>query len=58
MANARSELRALPEYEYVVVNDELKEAVAALRAIVVAERCRRGRFPEGYLRPFERGAAG
>jgi guanylate kinase len=58
MANARDELRALPEYEYVVVNDELDRAIAALRAIVVSERCRRARYPEGYSEPFERGAAG
>jgi guanylate kinase len=58
MANARDELRALPEYEYVVVNDELDRAIAALRAIVVSERCRRERYPERYFEPFERGAAG
>ena len=58
LANARHELRALPEYEYAVVNNELDQAVAALRAIVVAERCRRWRYPEGYLRPFECEAAG
>lgn len=58
MANARDELRALPEYEYVVVNDELDRAIAALRAIVVSERYRRARYPEGYFEPFERGAAG
>jgi len=58
LANAREELRALPQYEYVVVNDELEKAVAALGAIIAGERCRRARYPKGYIDSFERGAAG
>jgi guanylate kinase len=58
MENAREELRALPEYEYVVVNDEFEQAVAALRAIIVSERFRRARYRESFLEPFERGRAG
>ncbi len=37
---ARRELRCVPEYEYVVINDRLSDAVAHLRAIITAERCR------------------
>jgi len=37
---ARLELRCVPEYDYVVVNDRLRDAVAQLQAIVKAERCR------------------
>ena len=32
-----------PEYDYVIVNREVEESVAQVRAIVTAERLRRGR---------------
>jgi guanylate kinase len=37
---AREELRAVPEYDYVVVNDDLDACVDRLRGIVLAERAR------------------
>jgi guanylate kinase len=37
---AREEVHAFPEYDYVVVNDDVDGAVARLRAIVQAERAR------------------
>ncbi len=37
---ARIELREVSRYDYAVVNDRLKEAVAAIRTIVQAERFR------------------
>jgi guanylate kinase len=37
---AREEVHAFPEYDYIVVNDDLGGAVARLRAIVLAERAR------------------
>ena len=37
---ARRELQAAPSYNYLVVNDELRQAVDQLQAIVIAERCR------------------
>ena len=37
---AREEMRAAPNYHYVVVNDEIDEAVRRLGAIVTAEKCR------------------
>jgi guanylate kinase len=40
LATARREVRAVAEYEYVVVNDELETCVDRLRAIVLAERAR------------------
>lgn len=40
LATARREVRAVAEYEYVIVNDELDTCVDRLRAIVVAERAR------------------
>lgn len=43
MANARNEVRAVREYDYVIINDDLDEAVRNFTAIVQAERCRRSR---------------
>ncbi len=40
LALARRELQAAPHYDYVVINDELRQAVSQLQAIVTAERCR------------------
>ncbi len=44
MLTARAEIeQGLAAYDYVVVNDEVDLALEQLRAILVAERCRRGR---------------
>ena len=43
LETARAEVRAVEEYDYVVINDELERCVAELCAIVTAERARRGR---------------
>jgi guanylate kinase len=40
LATARSEIGAVAEYDYVVVNDALEGCVDRLRAIVLAERAR------------------
>lgn len=40
LLDAQSELRYISSYQYMVVNDVLGDAVAQLRAIVVAERSR------------------
>jgi guanylate kinase len=40
LVTARREVRAVAEYEYVIVNDELDACVDRLRAIVLAERAR------------------
>ncbi|MGO8970437.1 MAG: guanylate kinase [Myxococcaceae bacterium] len=49
MLTARAEIeQGLAAYDYVVVNDAVDRALEELRAILVAERCRRGRVrPEG-----------
>jgi len=44
LVNAREELAHFGEYEYVVVNDELQNALASVRAILAAERHRRRRL--------------
>ncbi|HEY7289798.1 MAG TPA: guanylate kinase [Vicinamibacterales bacterium] len=40
LAVARDEVASYPEYDYVVVNDELTAAVDRLRSIVIAERAK------------------
>jgi guanylate kinase len=40
LETAREEVTAYPEYDYVVVNEDLDRAVGELRAIVLAERAR------------------
>jgi guanylate kinase len=49
MLTARAEIeQGLAAYDYIVVNDDVDRALEDLHAIVVAERCRRGRVrPEG-----------
>ncbi|MDK9708410.1 MAG: guanylate kinase [Desulforhopalus sp.] len=45
--NARIELQSIKEYEYLVINDRLDEAVDLLASIIVAERARAHRYPSG-----------
>lgn len=40
LEGARTELRAIPEYDYLVVNDQVGEAVLRVQSIVEAERSR------------------
>jgi guanylate kinase len=40
LTTARQELRAVDEFDYIVVNDDFERAVRTLEAIVEAERCR------------------
>jgi guanylate kinase len=44
MAKAASEISHWPEYDYVIVNNELGRAVEQVRAILEAERARRTRL--------------
>jgi guanylate kinase len=43
LATARSEVSAVDEYDYVVVNDDLSRCVLELQGIILAERARRHR---------------
>ncbi len=47
LANARREMADADRYDFVVVNDDLERAVAAVKAVVVAERCRHRRDAVG-----------
>lgn len=40
IANARDEIREAVWYDYVVVNEDLQQALTELKAIVIAEGCR------------------
>jgi guanylate kinase len=44
MARAREEIAAWREYNYLIINRDLKEAVDQLAGIIQAERCRTGRL--------------
>jgi len=45
--NARREMEDADRYDYLVINDQLDEAVEILRAVVIAERCKARRNPNG-----------
>lgn len=45
--NSRLELQDAPLYDYIMVNDNLDQAVDTLRSIVIAQRSRSRRNPEG-----------
>lgn len=47
LKNARTEMQAAVDYEYLIVNDSLEQAIDTLRAIVIAERSRGHRLPTG-----------
>jgi guanylate kinase len=44
MARAREEIAAWREYDYLIINRDLKEAVDQLASIIQAERCRTSRL--------------
>jgi len=47
LKNCKAEMQAIDDYDYLIVNDQLDEAVDLLVAIVFAERARSHRFPSG-----------
>lgn len=47
LSNARREMEDAGRYDYLVINDQLDEAVEVLRAVVIAERCKARRSPNG-----------
>jgi guanylate kinase len=49
--NALAEIREIVWYDYVIMNDELDAAIDRLRAIYVAEKCRRERMMV-KIKPF------
>jgi guanylate kinase len=49
MAQAADEMSHWPEYDYVIVNRDIEESIAAARAILAAERLRRSRRAPGLV---------
>lgn len=47
LAGAEKEMRAANDYEYLIVNDDLDEAVESLRCVLIGERLRRRRNRAG-----------
>lgn len=45
LENSREEMQHWRDYDYVVINEDLDEAFAAVRSIIYAERLRRDRRP-------------
>lgn len=43
MAKAADEMSHYPEYDYIIINEDLEKSVAAIRSILTAERLRRDR---------------
>ncbi|HKJ64390.1 MAG TPA: guanylate kinase [Desulfopila sp.] len=52
MANARTEMAAIDEFEYLIVNDDKDEAARMFESVILAERARgRRHLDGGQLRP-------
>ena len=49
MKNAIEEINASDQYDYLIVNDDLDEAVRQIQAVIDAERCRRSRQKSAFL---------
>lgn len=47
--NAYKEINEVTKYNYVVINDDLKDAITKVEAIIQAEKCRVDRIEEVYL---------
>jgi guanylate kinase len=47
LSNAESEMKEAEKYDYIIVNDQLEEAVDLLISIIHAERSRSRRLPSG-----------
>ncbi len=45
--NTAWEMESAPDYNYLVINDSLEEAVTTLKAVIIAERSRGHRLPTG-----------
>ena len=54
LENARKEMQAITDYEYLIINDDLAVAVRVLESIILAERAKKRRLPSGQpIDPFD-----
>ena len=53
LQRAREEFQAYPEYDYLIVNANLDDSLARLRAIITAEHSKVGRLREEFA-PWKR----
>ena len=51
LKNAREEVKLADRYRYWIVNDDVEEAVGRMRAVILAEECRREAFAGSPLPP-------
>jgi guanylate kinase len=47
LENAKKEMTAIDEYEYLIINDRLDEAAKVLESIILAQRAKMHRLPSG-----------
>lgn len=47
LANAKEEMKSIDDYDYVIVNDTVEQAVEVLKSIIIAERSRTRRDLSG-----------
>jgi guanylate kinase len=52
LKNAVEEIKASDQYSYLIVNDDLDEAVRQIQAVIEAERCRRSRQKSALIDSF------
>lgn len=48
LTEAKNEIEMMDKYDYVVVNDNVEEAVSRVQSIVVSEHCKRERVAKEY----------
>jgi len=53
LKEAEKEIRMMSEYDYVVVNDDVDQAVQKVKAIITSEHCKRERIEAEYKKILE-----
>ena len=47
LQNAKQEMKSITQYDYIIVNDTIAEAVEILKSVIIAERSRKRRDLSG-----------